>query len=634
MIEFLILAAVASWVAAAPDKKTLAARGGAAGAVRAAAATARTQARTEWPNRTNSRSAKGRTNSGGKGRTNGRTKGRASRWATGNSTGARRVRRMVRAGVTAGKAARTVTRAAVTAGRVAVAADRIAVAGVRALPEGYRAGAARAVEARERRRTQTPTPTPDPATVTESAPEAPAGDGSGYDIELERVGPLWRGRVVDGEGRTVADYMGTHRTAMEQASADIDRRVGSDAREAQARARAEQGGDEIEMTNVGPLWRSRVLNDQGQAVADHWGTHRSALERASADIDRREAVDLRVLRQSAAEHPESAASYTLLAGALRRGPDREPDAHPASEVGGDAVPDGMDVVLDGYGPRHAVGDLLVHDGRLLRVGNVRTYQDRDVLDLVDPVDGRAAGYADVLRPDREHALYGSDEEPVPGRSPLWAQELYGPAADPDGAPESSPVLLESSPVLPESAPQSAPGQDATGAAADTGLLSVPQPSAALRESLRRVGLDDEGRPLTIPAQPASSTPTPEPASAGPVNPSTTTKESNDMAEIVEFESTTDLRNEAAELEVMAEEIHAARAEFERRTKALEEKVGAAPFGTRAIAEAVTAVGEAPTTDAAAEALLQLRAAVDEADALADVAESLQAEGDVRAYAAN
>lgn len=278
-LEFLLIAALASWVAAAPDKKTLAARGGAAGAVRAAAASARTQARTEWPTRANSRSAKGRTKAGakgGKGRTNGRTKGRVSRWATGNSTGARRLRRTVRAGMTAVKAARTVTRAAVTAGRVAIAADRIAVAAVRSVPEGYRAGAARAVEARERRRSQTPTPTPDPAPVTESAPQAPAGDGSGYDIELERVGPLWRGRVVDGEGRTVADYMGTHRTAMEQASADIDRRVGSDAREAQARARAEQGGDEIEMTNVGPLWRSRVLNDQGQAVADHWGTHRSA----------------------------------------------------------------------------------------------------------------------------------------------------------------------------------------------------------------------------------------------------------------------------------------------------------------------------------------------------------------------
>ncbi len=107
-----------------------------------------------------------------------------------------------------------------------------------------------------------------------------------------------------------------------------------------------------------------------------------------------------------------------------------------------------------------------------------------------------------------------------------------------------------------------------------------------------------------------------------------------MAEIAEFETTTDLRNEAAELEVMAEDIHDLRTEFERRTKSLEEKVGAAPFGTRAIAEAVTAVGEAPTTDDAAEALLQLRNAVDEADALAEVAESLQAEGDVRAYAAN
>jgi hypothetical protein len=82
---------------------------------------------------------------------------------------------------------------------------------------------------------------------------------------------------------------------------------------------------------------------------------------------------------------------------------------------------------------------------------------------------------------------------------------------------------------------------------------------------------------------------------------------------------------------MAEEIHAAREEFQRRARALEEKVGAAPFGTRAIAEAVTAVGEAQDTDDALEALGELRRAVDESDALADVAGALEAEGSVAAY---
>jgi hypothetical protein len=104
-----------------------------------------------------------------------------------------------------------------------------------------------------------------------------------------------------------------------------------------------------------------------------------------------------------------------------------------------------------------------------------------------------------------------------------------------------------------------------------------------------------------------------------------------MPEITEFESTADLRVEAQELEAMAEEIHALRTEFERRAHALEEKVGAAPFGTRAIAEAVTAVGESTSTDDALEALTGLRRAVDESDALADVAGSLEAEGSVEAF---
>jgi len=106
----------------------------------------------------------------------------------------------------------------------------------------------------------------------------------------------------------------------------------------------------------------------------------------------------------------------------------------------------------------------------------------------------------------------------------------------------------------------------------------------------------------------------------------------DMAEMTEFTNTTDLRAEVEELETTAEELAEQVAEFHRRRELIEEKLGAAPFGTRAIASAASAVSDAKTLEEAQEALAELRRAVDESDALADVSGSLDAKGDVEAFA--
>jgi hypothetical protein len=105
-----------------------------------------------------------------------------------------------------------------------------------------------------------------------------------------------------------------------------------------------------------------------------------------------------------------------------------------------------------------------------------------------------------------------------------------------------------------------------------------------------------------------------------------------MAEVTEFTNTTDLRAEVEELETTAEELAEQVGEFHRRRELIEEKVGAAPFGTRAIAEAAAAVSDAKTLEEAREALVELRRAVEESDAVADVSESLDAKGDVEAFA--
>jgi len=106
----------------------------------------------------------------------------------------------------------------------------------------------------------------------------------------------------------------------------------------------------------------------------------------------------------------------------------------------------------------------------------------------------------------------------------------------------------------------------------------------------------------------------------------------EMAEMTEFTNTGDLRAEVEELETTAEELAEQVAEFHRRRELVEEKLGAAPFGTRAIAEAASAVSDAKTLEEAQEALGELRRAVDESDAVADVAEGLDAKGDVEAFA--
>jgi hypothetical protein len=102
----------------------------------------------------------------------------------------------------------------------------------------------------------------------------------------------------------------------------------------------------------------------------------------------------------------------------------------------------------------------------------------------------------------------------------------------------------------------------------------------------------------------------------------------------EFTNTSDLRAEVEELETTAEEMAEQMAEFHRRREVLEEKVGVSPFGTRAIAEAAATVSDATTLEEAQEALAELRRAVDEPDALADVATGVEAIGDVDAFTAD
>jgi len=101
-----------------------------------------------------------------------------------------------------------------------------------------------------------------------------------------------------------------------------------------------------------------------------------------------------------------------------------------------------------------------------------------------------------------------------------------------------------------------------------------------------------------------------------------------------FADAGDLRAEVEELETTAEELAEQTTEFHRRREAIEEKLGAAPFGTRAIASAASAVSDAKTLEEAREALAELRRAVDGSAAVADVAEGLDARGDVKAFAAD
>jgi hypothetical protein len=102
----------------------------------------------------------------------------------------------------------------------------------------------------------------------------------------------------------------------------------------------------------------------------------------------------------------------------------------------------------------------------------------------------------------------------------------------------------------------------------------------------------------------------------------------------EWETTADLRGEVDQAEELAEAATAVIEALRKWADALEEAYAAAPFHTRAMAESVAAVGEFGGDPAAlGEVLVGLRQALDEADALGEAGEALEAAGNVEAFAA-
>jgi hypothetical protein len=102
----------------------------------------------------------------------------------------------------------------------------------------------------------------------------------------------------------------------------------------------------------------------------------------------------------------------------------------------------------------------------------------------------------------------------------------------------------------------------------------------------------------------------------------------------EWESTADLRGEVDQAEELAEAAQAVAEALRKWADALEESYAGAPFHTRAMAESVAAVSESAGDPAAlGEALIGMRQAIDEADALGDAGEALEAAGNVEAFAA-
>lgn len=102
----------------------------------------------------------------------------------------------------------------------------------------------------------------------------------------------------------------------------------------------------------------------------------------------------------------------------------------------------------------------------------------------------------------------------------------------------------------------------------------------------------------------------------------------------EWETTADLRTEVDQAEELAEAAQALTEALRKWADALEEAYAAAPFHTRAMAESVAAINESAGDPAAlSEALLGMRQALDEADALGEAGEALDAAGNVEAFAA-
>lgn len=102
----------------------------------------------------------------------------------------------------------------------------------------------------------------------------------------------------------------------------------------------------------------------------------------------------------------------------------------------------------------------------------------------------------------------------------------------------------------------------------------------------------------------------------------------------EWESTADLRGEVDQAEELAEAATAVIEALRKWADALEEAYAGAPFHTRAMAESVAAISESAGDPAAlGEVLVGLRQALDEADALGETGQALEAAGNVEAFAA-
>jgi hypothetical protein len=102
----------------------------------------------------------------------------------------------------------------------------------------------------------------------------------------------------------------------------------------------------------------------------------------------------------------------------------------------------------------------------------------------------------------------------------------------------------------------------------------------------------------------------------------------------EWESTADLRGEVDQAEELAEAAQAVAEALRKWADALEESYAGAPFHTRAMAESVAAISESAGDPAVlGEALIGMRQAIDEADALGEAGEALEAAGNVEVFAA-
>ena len=118
--------------------------------------------------------------------------------------------------------------------------------------------------------------------------------------------------------------------------------------------------------------------------------------------------------------------------------------------------------------------------------------------------------------------------------------------------------------------------------------------------------------------------------------STTTSDTQTTAiSTGEIITTAQLRSEATHAEGVLEEFNEERAKIGEWVGALSDRYVSAEFGTTALTAAVNAVAEAQGQSVQiSEALAQMIAALDEADAIGDAAEEIKADGNVDAFKAN